>query len=88
MPEAAAGCRVATLNGKIYDIGKNFTYDPTTDAWASGTPIPDPQGPGAVTAFQGKIYSFGGLNGTDSNTGWQINSVATLVYDPATDAYL
>jgi N-acetylneuraminic acid mutarotase len=68
----------ATLNGKIYVIGgqadgapvQYFSrvdiYDPSTDTWSSGTPLPAPRVGMAVEAINNKIYLAGGFNGTNT----------------------
>ena len=56
-------------------------YNPRTDEWQSLAPMPQPRHHLMVTAYQGKIYAFGGFIDpwiTQSNT-W--------VYDPVTDQW-
>lgn len=88
------------VNGKIYVFGDYnhspnndsvFIYDPETNSWGSGTPMPpDPCGasrtPGrgmaAAAAVNGIIYLFGG-NNNFSNCWLQ----SVVAYNPATDTW-
>ncbi len=74
------------INGKLYVAGGGSSgsgtitavleaYDPSTNAWTTLAPMPSPVGDAASTVIDGKLYVFGGYNGT--------SSVATVqVYDP------
>ena len=84
----------ATVGGKLYVIGGQatafgradsarfldtvFIYDPATEAWTRGAPMPTARSSGAVAAIDGKIYVAGGRppHGHDF-----------AVYDPAADSW-
>jgi len=82
----------AALGGKLYlvageaDAGHLSTlwiYDPATDSWTSGPPLPGPavENP-AVTVDGGKLYVFGGSTHSFSGA---LNNAA--VFDPATNGW-
>lgn len=50
-------------------------YDPSTDTWERGPHMPQPLCAYAIAAWEGKLYLFGGWDGTH-----YVNTV--LVYDP------
>jgi N-acetylneuraminic acid mutarotase len=58
-------------------------YDPATNSWSEGAPMPDAKGWPAIAVYEGMIYLFGGDNKaidvSMTDTAW--------VYDPATDKY-
>jgi hypothetical protein len=84
---------VAGTDGRLYVIGgrNNVSfpvdavdiYDPSTDSWSSGTPIPNHAGAVAPAALggDGRIYVIGGC--------CDINGYLDIVqaYDPATDTW-
>ncbi len=55
---------VYAVGGRPLDPAQNFnaveTYDPTTDDWSSRAPMPSRRGGLAVTALDGRIYTYGG----------------------------
>ena len=81
------------LNGRVYVVGGKPTasghqtdvhvYNPASDSWSSAAPLPGPgvENP-AVTAYNGKLYAFGGS--TDPFSG-AVTNAAT--YDPGTNAW-
>jgi N-acetylneuraminic acid mutarotase/glucose/arabinose dehydrogenase len=82
----------ATLGGKLYlvageadsgHLSSLWIYDPATDSWNSGPPLPGPavENP-SVAAEGGKLYVFGGS--THSFSGAQNNAA---VFDPATNSW-
>jgi N-acetylneuraminic acid mutarotase len=85
MPAPRQELATAVLNGKIFVIAgfdgagqptdSVFIYDPSTDRWSSGAPLPiENHHPGAAVA-RGTLFAFGGL------------SNRTFAYDPAPDAW-
>jgi N-acetylneuraminic acid mutarotase len=89
IPNPVGDFGAVTVNGTIYAIGSNFTanlafnymYDPFSDTWTSKTPPPITGGTYTITAYQGKIYAFGG------NTVNNQTITSTLVYDCSTDSW-
>jgi N-acetylneuraminic acid mutarotase len=79
-------------DGKIYAIGGfiNTTpygltnrvdvYDPATDSWSSGNPMPTARDWPGAAVVDGKIYVIGG--GRSSSNGRRVE-----MYDPATDTW-
>lgn len=58
-------------------------YDPSSDTWSLGAPMPEPRFGYAAVALGGKLYVLGGAFSTYSPE--YTNSV--LVYDPATNSW-
>ncbi len=94
MPEARGyldGSSLPVVDGKIYVMGggnpasaRVDIYDPATDTWSRGADMPTPRLIFARVAFEGKIYTFGGLAGLgNSDRGLK----TTDVYDPKTDTW-
>ena len=94
-PAGIYGAGSAVVDGKIYIFGGILSgdlddstrvdavriYDPATDSWSTGTPMPTARSGAAVTALNGKIYVFGGEQ--DNHT-----LLDTLeIYDPTTDSW-
>jgi N-acetylneuraminic acid mutarotase len=86
--EANSEMAVAEVNGKVYVLGGYPSsrqvqttvqvYDPATDTWELGTPLPLPLHHPVIVGVAGKLHSFGGqTNSGDTNR--------TLVYDPEGD---
>lgn len=95
MPTARSALGVAALNGKIYAIGGGDTewpyrgmplstvevYDPSSNSWTTGAPMPTPRGTRNLAVVNGKIYAIGGWNG--------VSSLATVEeYNPSTDSWV
>ncbi|MDK8179751.1 kelch repeat-containing protein [Paenibacillus sp. UMB4589-SE434] len=99
LPEPRAGAAVVTVDGKIYVFGgasdgkaayggvkrnNTFVYDTTADKWSEKKAMPTTRAGATASAFNGKIYVFGGyydLNGKVERT----NKVE--VYDPKLDSW-
>ncbi|HET7694458.1 MAG TPA: kelch repeat-containing protein [Vicinamibacterales bacterium] len=95
MPTARVGSPHAVLDGKLYVASGccvdplsvaplRFTqleiYDPQTDAWTTGAPIPIGVYAATAGTINGKIYVAGGQR--------QSGNIANLqMYDPATNAW-
>jgi N-acetylneuraminic acid mutarotase len=64
----------------------NFTeiYDPVTDSWTRGAPIPYPVDGYASTVVDNKIYV---INGEDEYNRPDINVTFNQIYDPASDSW-
>lgn len=81
-------------DGKIYviggesDAGTNWTldlvqiYNPATDTWSLGTPMPTPRLGLGVVKIKGLIYAIGGFNRVTQSV---VNTVEA--YDPATNTW-
>lgn len=90
-----SGFSANVVSGKIYVIGgctspwrpwpntdANDVYDPETDSWTSGTPIPTPVFDYASAVLDNKIYVVGGRSIPENKT-----YDLTQIYDPATDTW-
>lgn len=71
MPTVRWACASAVAGGKLYIIGKEATvdgvtyeYDPVANSWATKTPCPVARGWAAAAGANGKVYVFGGFNGS------------------------
>jgi N-acetylneuraminic acid mutarotase len=80
------------VDGKIYIIGGGKTavsrvdvYDPATDTWSRAADMPTARMLYARVAWNGKIYTFGGMTGTLGSSSPTVN--VTEVYDPQTDSW-
>ena len=75
-----------TTAGEHYVYGSSEAhqvYNPATNKWRKGAPIPQKTGWPAVAVYNGKIYLFGGeTKGIDT-----LESDRAFVYDPAKDAW-
>jgi len=82
------------VNGLVYAIGGfNFllvpdrplssveVYDPATDSWSEGVPLPDPRGAATAVSLGGKIYVAGGF-AYEGSSNWFLDR--TDVFDPQT----
>jgi N-acetylneuraminic acid mutarotase len=98
MPTHRRAVFAATVNGKIYVIGgagQGATpgqvvpldiveiYDPLTDTWTNGTPMPQKNSHFGGAVVDGKIYIIGGWDHQSPPTYY--NNV--YVYDPVTDTW-
>lgn len=92
MPTAVLDAGGTALGDKLYSVaGKTSAghrsgmgiYDPATDSWASGSPLPGSavENP-AVAKLNGKLYAFGGSTAPFSGA---VKNAA--VYDPATNRW-
>jgi N-acetylneuraminic acid mutarotase len=83
------------LGGRLYLIGgcdagsdgKVQIYDPATNGWSLGAPMPFAAGACASAVINSKIYAAGGIVGqiAGSNIGYNTNAAAA--YDPALNAW-
>ena len=64
-------------------VNLHHIYDPATDSWSEGKPMPDAMGWPAIVVYKDKIYMFGGdneaIDRSMTTTAW--------VYDPKADTY-
>ena len=95
VPFPKVGASACVVNGKIYvfgaggcyaschtDLAANRIYDPLTDTWESGLPLPTQRGYLSSAAVHDTIYAMGGGYPTLANL------VTTVeAYDPATDSW-
>ena len=96
MPTARSGFQASVVDDKIYLIGGRVEsesssiskksaqveiYDPLTDTWAFGLPIPTAVAGYASAVLDGKIYIISGVAGGSTYTN------LTQVYDPKTDEW-
>lgn len=76
------------LTGAVCQIGVCDTleiYDPATDSWTKGAPMPTPRAGLGVTALRGKIYAIGGRTGARPRQGTALGILE--VYDVATGTW-
>jgi N-acetylneuraminic acid mutarotase len=95
MPTPRRGLATAVVGNALYAIGGSDgtapcsgaplatveRYDIDTDTWSTRAPLPTPRSDLAAVAHGGKIYVFGGCQGTFA----AINNVD--VYNPVTDTW-
>lgn len=96
MPTARYGLEANVVDGKIYLIGgwiqsessskvdksaQVNIYDPLTDTWTTGTPMPTAVAEYASAVMDGKIYIISGVA-----SGTTITNL-TQIYDPRTDKW-
>jgi N-acetylneuraminic acid mutarotase len=69
MPDARSGIAGAVVNGRVYVFGGEdpgqthaevFIYDPASDSWSTGTPMPTPRHGLSAVAANGQIHVLGG----------------------------
>ncbi|HIE57118.1 MAG TPA: helix-turn-helix domain-containing protein [Anaerolineales bacterium] len=90
MLEPLTDIQGATVGGKIYVPGgrradgsisdRLLVYDPHADAWETRAPMPVALSAYALTAFEGKLYLFGGWDGEQYTN-------RALRYDPSLDVW-
>jgi len=90
MPYPSVVCASAVVNNRIYVIsGATQIYDPKTDSWSLGTPIPTSynNAAGATTGIMApkRIYVIGGV--VDEGGFPPRGSKLTQVYDPVSDSW-
>lgn len=92
LPAGRSGHEAVLLDGKIYAIGGNRSedgstsytsdvvevYDPNTNTWSDGEPLPEARVSMAAGVRNGKIYVMGGAN-VD-----KVPQDTTFVFDPGT----
>jgi predicted outer membrane repeat protein len=86
----AIGGRMYVVGGFIRNLpdwnqgeftGKLEIYDPATNQWTTGTPMPTPRWDPAVAVVDGKLYAAGGMLAN-----YTVSSVVE-VYDPASNSW-
>ena len=89
-PTAVEGIQAGLLGERIYlpggmdanhqSVANLEVYNPRLNAWESKKPIPQALAYYALAAFEGRLFLFGGLNGSEySKNVW--------IYDPADDTW-
>ena len=79
------------MGGKIYylgglvgwpgpEVGTVYIYDPATDSFSEGAPMPQGRGAGGVAVYEGKIYYAGGLSDAVAQSSF-------YVYNPDADTW-
>jgi len=68
---------------RIVNLTNLEVYDPRTDGWDLGAPMPQGQGGLAADSIDGKLYVFGGEQWTPEKPVFG----DSWVYDPAADAW-
>jgi N-acetylneuraminic acid mutarotase len=68
---------------KARAVDLHHIYDPATNTWAAGAPMPDKKGWPAIAVYQDKIYLFGGDNQAIDRS----MTTSAWVYDPQRDTY-
>ena len=96
MPTARSGLQASEVGEKIYLIGGSIEsesssiaeksaqveiYDPVTNTWATGSPIPTAVARYASAVLDGKIYVISGVASDSTRTN------LTQIYDPKTDEW-
>ncbi|MFC1628183.1 kelch repeat-containing protein [Gemmatimonadota bacterium] len=90
IPITRRGAFGGVVDDRFYVIGGDTTgptidrvdiYDPLTDIWSTGAPMPTPRWSGASAIFNGKIYVIGGFL-----SGGTFSSILEI-YDPASDSW-
>jgi N-acetylneuraminic acid mutarotase len=96
MPTARYGIQASEVDGKFYLIGgwiqsesssiaeksaQVEIYDPVTDTWATGSPMPTAVAGYASAVVDGKIYIVSGVASGSAKTN------LTQIYDPKTDKW-
>jgi len=94
MPVGLHHVGIGVVGGRLYIIGGYkqsglsvwgpvatvYAYDPSTDAWSEGAPMPTARGALSVTVHDGKLYAIGGYEG-------RVNSAAVEAYDPVRNSW-
>jgi len=62
--------------------GELDIYDPATDSWSTGAPIPVPEADAAATVLDGQLYVVGGCDNRQF-----CGTAGVLRYDPSTDKW-
>jgi N-acetylneuraminic acid mutarotase len=92
MPVPLTHAPAALLQGRVWMAGgfegdhpgtataRVWQWDPRTDTWSNGPPLPGPRGGGALVALGGALHYFGGFmadRNTDSPDHWVLQPGAT-----------
>ncbi len=96
MPTARGGLAADVIDGKIHVVGgavREFfrlvntgaheVYDPASDSWSTLPALPTPRDHLTATAFEGRLYVFGGRVNVDYNH----NLAVVEAYDTKTRAW-
>ena len=92
-PKALSYAAGAALYGKFYVVGGSYRdsssnyiqsnslyiYDPSTNSWSTGAPMPTAREGASAVVVNGKLYVLGGDNGAELST--------VEIYDPASDTW-
>ncbi len=92
MPIPLSNAGAAAIASKIYVVGGYDAtlgtisnslqiFDTVSKTWKAGAPLPEPLMQGSVTALNGKLYVFGGLNNSFVITN------TTYIYDPVNNRW-
>nr|WP_145548723.1 kelch repeat-containing protein [Variovorax boronicumulans] len=100
LPQARHHFALAAHGGLLYGVGgfsggfpnwqaqaDVFVYDPTTDRWRSGVPLPQPRAEGVVAVAQGRLYAIGGrmrASPSASHFNDHADTARVEVFDPQT----
>lgn len=97
MPQASSGAASAVLDGKVYlaggfgkdnnAINNTQIFDPNTQSWSQGAPMPGKVGYAAAAAYQGKLYVLGGLLRPQYDMRPEDFSDTLYIYDPKADSW-
>lgn len=92
MPTAAGYVQAVTINGEIYAFTSNatYTYNPSTNTWATEAPMLIPVVGFATAAYHSVIYIFGGCNSLQQGDyGMYPDNVSatTQMYIPASNTW-
>ena len=68
---------------KARAVDLHHIYDPATNTWTAGAPMPDKKGWPAIAVYEDKIYLFGG----DDQAIDRSMTTSAWVYDPKRDTY-
>ena len=76
--------RIYVIGGRSssLQVAHNQIYDPATDSWSIGAPLPTPRYGLAVCSLNNKIYTFGGYQGAFVGVSLRANNEQ---YDPSKD---
>ena len=76
--------RIYVIGGRSsrLQVAYNQIYDPATDSWSLGAPLPTPRYALAVCSLNNKIYTFGGYQGAFGTVSLRDNNEQ---YDPSKD---
>jgi N-acetylneuraminic acid mutarotase len=82
----ALGGRLYAIGGRIDTPAHNTSYlniyDPRTNAWTSGAPMPSARSGMAVAVYDGKIFAIGG-----EQSGMTSAFTTNEAYDPSTNSW-
>ena len=104
MPIGTSGAGCATANGLVYVVGGASSvsvgtagatflntvqvYNPATDMWSAGTPMPLERGAAAIATVAGKFYLIGGFGKSTTTLGGNVLLDDNDEYDPLIDTWV